>query len=187
MILLHILYIYLDPWISEVLRDSLWFRGLNDLIRVKFWPIVQSTMLWKRSLPSVGGVATNLKVMRWSSSISMPVFHRGDQWDRRKWVAMIDDTGSHTYGDISIKSRIVANALQRELGNNPEKHKKISFLCSNNSTFVDAMWGIWRWGHVAVPLCQAHPTSSLEYYVKDSKSSAVIATKGLVDKVRTPE
>ena len=96
---------------------------------------------------------------------------------------MVDENGTHTYGDISIKSRMVANALQAELGSNPEKHKKISFLCNNNSGFLDALWGIWRWGHVAVPLCKTHPTASLEYYVKDSNSQAVIATKDLVDKV----
>lgn len=121
--------------------------------------------------------------VRWSSAISKPVFHRGDQWDRRKHLAMVDENGTHTYGDISIKSRMVANALQAELGNRPERHKKISFLCGNNSSFVDAMWGIWRWGHVCVPLCKTHPTASLEYYVKDSDSLAVIATKDLVDKI----
>ena len=49
---------------------------------------------------------------------------------------------------------------------------------------MDSLWGIWRWGHVAVPLSKTQPTASLEYYVKDSDSVAVIATKELVDKVR---
>ena len=138
-------------------------------------------------MKSLASTGLNLKIVRWSSAISKPVFHRGDQWDRRKNVAMIDENGTHTYGDISIKSRMVANALQKELGHNPEKHKKISFLCGNNSTFVDALWGIWRWGHVGVPLCKTHPTSSLEYYVKDSNSLAVIATRDLVDKVSIVE
>ena len=38
---------------------------------------------------------------------------------------------------------------------------------------------------MAVPLSKTQPTQSLEYYVKDSESVAVIATKELVDKVRT--
>ena len=61
---------------------------------------------------------------------------------------------------------------------------QIAFLCGQNSGFLDALWGIWRWGHVAVPLSKTQPTQSLEYYVKDSESVAVIATKELVDKVR---
>ena len=60
---------------------------------------------------------------------------------------------------------------------------QISFLCGNNSSFVDALWGIWRWGHVAVPLSKTQPTQSLEYYVKDSDSTAVITTRDLVVKV----
>lgn len=109
-------------------------------------------------LPALGAV-------RWSSAISQPVFHQGDQWERRRDVAMVDENGSHTYGQVShanicsmfslltkflfilqvsVRSRMVANALQAELGTNPEKSKKISFLCGNNVKFVDAMWGIWR-------------------------------------------
>ena len=61
----------------------------------------------------------------------------------------------------------------------------MSFLCGNNASFVDALWGIWRWGNVAVPLSKTQPTQSLEYYVKDSDSVAVIATRELVDKVGT--
>jgi len=98
-------------------------------------------------------------------------------------VAMIDENGSHTYGQVSVRSRMVANALQAELGNNPEKSKKISFLCGNNIKFVDAMWGIWRWGHVCVPLDKSQSMASLEFTVKDSNSLAVITTKEHVDKV----
>ena len=79
--------------------------------------------------------------------------------------------------------RLVANALENELGGNSEPNKKISLLCGNNSSFVDSPWGIWRWGDVAVPLSKTQPTQSLEYYVKDSDSSAVTATRELIDKV----
>ena len=96
---------------------------------------------------------------------------------------MVDEFGSHTYGEVSVKSRMVANALQAEFGNNPEKSKKISFLCGNNSKFLYSMWGIWRWGHVCVPLDKSQSIDSLEFTVKDSSSLAVIATKELVDRV----
>ena len=59
------------------------------------------------------------------SQISKPVFHRADQWDKRKNVAMIDEFGAHTYGELSVKSRLVANALEAELGGDGEKNKKV--------------------------------------------------------------
>ena len=59
------------------------------------------------------------------SQISKPVFHRADQWDKRKNVAMIDEFGTHTYGELSVKSRLVANALEAELGGDAEKNKKV--------------------------------------------------------------
>jgi len=121
--------------------------------------------------------------VRWGSAISQPVFYAGDQWERRRDVAMVDENGTHTYGQVSVRSRMVANALQAELGTNPEKSKKISFLCGNNVNFVDAMWGIWRWGHVCVPLDKSQSMASLEFTVKDSNSLAVITTKEFVDKV----
>jgi len=138
------------------------------------------TRLFQASSPLASSAAPSI---RWSSAISQPVFHSGDQWERRRDVAMIDENGSHTYGQVSVRSRMVANALQAELGNNPEKSKKISFLCGNNIKFVDAMWGIWRWGHVCVPLDKSQSMASLEFTVKDSNSLAVITTKEHVDKV----
>ena len=117
------------------------------------------------------------------SQVAKPVFHRADQWDKRKHVAMIDEHGTHTYGELSVKSRLVALALENELSFDPNRSKNVSFLCGNNSSFVDALWGIWRQGSVAVPLCRTQPPHSLEYYIKDSSSDAVITTKEFVDKI----
>ena len=60
------------------------------------------------------------------SQVAKPVFHRADQWDKRKNIAMIDEHGTHTYGELSVKSRLVANALENELGSSGDRHQKVS-------------------------------------------------------------
>ena len=61
----------------------------------------------------------------YGSQVAKPVFHRADQWDKRKNIAMIDEHGTHTYGELSVKSRLVANALEGELGGDDERNKKV--------------------------------------------------------------
>ena len=62
----------------------------------------------------------------YGSQLAKPVFHRADQWDKRKNIAMIDEHGTHTYGELSVKSRLVANALEGELGGNEaERNQKV--------------------------------------------------------------
>ena len=62
----------------------------------------------------------------YGSQVAKPVFHRADQWDKRKNIAMIDEHGTHTYGELSVKSRLVANALEGELGGNvAERNQKV--------------------------------------------------------------
>ncbi len=38
-------------------------------------------------------------------------------------------------------------------------------------------------GNSGVPLCKSHPAKTLDYYIGDSKSKILIATKNYVDKV----
>ena len=59
------------------------------------------------------------------SQDAKPVFLRADQWDKRKNIAMIDEHGTHTYGELSVKSRLVANALEGALGGDSEPNKKV--------------------------------------------------------------
>ena len=77
-----------------------------------------------------------VQIARWQSTLSKearvqgsqvakPVFHRADQWDKRKNIAMIDEHGTHTYGELSVKSRLVANALENELGSTDDRHQKV--------------------------------------------------------------
>ena len=115
--------------------------------------------------------------------ISRPVSQYVHSLERKNKVAVVDQLGTHTYGDLSTQSNVVANNVSRFLGSNNDSPKKISFLCDNDSSYINTLFGIWRAGHVAVPLCKTHPSQNLEYYVKDSESVAVIASKTQISKV----
>ena len=94
-----------------------------------------SFLCWQR----MGRRLNYVQLVRWEatlakeprvygSQVAKPVFHRADQWDKRKNIAMIDEHGTHTYGELSVKSRLVANALEGELGGNGEKNQKVNIM-----------------------------------------------------------
>lgn len=51
---------------------------------------------------------------------------------------------------------------------------RVAFMVSPDMSYVDAQWGIWRAGGIAVPLCGTHPPPELEYVLEDSGASIVI-------------
>ena len=126
--------------------------------------------------------------MRRSSNLSAhltpPVIYQNwDKIHRKDRIAFIDDLGSHTYGDLSRNSDTIALNITRALGQKSDQANKISFLCENNSSYVNTLFGIWKAGQVAVPLCKSHPSQTLEYYVNDSDSVALIASEEHINKV----
>ena len=101
--------------------------------------------------------------------------------ERKDKVAFVDCHGTHTYGNLSQNSNVIANGVKNIVGT--KTSNKISFLCENDSTYINTLLGIWEAGQVAVPLCKSHPSQTLEYYVNDSESVAVIATKSQIEKI----
>lgn len=97
-------------------------------------------------------------------------------------VAINDNLGQHTYGDIFKHSDKVANALSRIPKANS---KNIAFLTGNNHQYSVSQFGIWKSGHSCVPLCKTHPPDTLKYYIQDSEASTLIVTKEFVDKVNS--
>jgi malonyl-CoA/methylmalonyl-CoA synthetase len=52
---------------------------------------------------------------------------------------------------------------------------RVAFLVTPGFDYVAVQWGIWLAGGVAVPLPLSHPPAELEYLIRDSESSIVIA------------
>lgn len=110
----------------------------------------------------------------------LPLFQRArDQRDR---VAIVDATGSYTYGDLLDASTRMARRLLDGFGDLEEQ--RIAFLVTPGFAYAAVQWGIWRAGGVAVPLGLSHPTPELEYVLEDSQASVVIADANLSQRVQ---
>lgn len=121
-----------------------------------------------------------------SSSITKPLFTYLRSKTRQTKISIIDEFGPVAYGKLNSRSSNVANILENKLSrnNNGNRQHTISILCGNDSTFSEAIFGVWKSGNIAVPLCKSHPSPSLEYCIKDSESSALITTKTFLDKAQ---
>ena len=87
--------------------------------------------------------------------------------------ALIGRDGTYTYGDLDVASRRVAAALLQ--GQDDLAEARVTFFVAPSCAYAAVQRGIWRAGGVAVPLAISHPPAELEYVVRDSGASAVVA------------
>nr|XP_042133751.1 malonate--CoA ligase ACSF3, mitochondrial isoform X3 [Peromyscus maniculatus bairdii] len=103
-----------------------------------------------------------------------PVFIRALAFGDR--IALIDKYGRHTYRELYDRSLCLAQEICRlqgcKVGDLQEE--RISFLCSNDVSYVVAQWASWMSGGIAVPLYWKHPEAQLEYFIQDSRSSVLV-------------
>ncbi|XP_059238842.1 malonate--CoA ligase ACSF3, mitochondrial isoform X4 [Mustela nigripes] len=108
---------------------------------------------------------------------SAPVYTRALAFADR--IALVDQHGQHTYRDLynhSLRlSRELCRLLERADGDLQEE--RVSFLCSNDVSYVVAQWASWMSGGIAVPLYRRHPQAELEYFIRDSRSAVVLASQ----------
>ncbi|XP_049720115.1 malonate--CoA ligase ACSF3, mitochondrial isoform X1 [Elephas maximus indicus] len=109
---------------------------------------------------------------------SAPVFTRALAFGDR--TALVDQHGHHTYRDLYQRSLRLSQEICRlractsgDLG-----EERVSFMCSNDASYVVAQWASWMSGGIAVPLHSKHPATQLEYFIQDSRSSVVVAGPG---------
>ena len=110
-----------------------------------------------------------------------PIYEQPHFKSNLKKVAIHDNVGDHTYGDLQVGSDKIASALSKNL--TAGKNANVAFLTPNNHHYTLAQLGIWKSGLSCVPLCQSHPPETLKYYIEDSQASALIVTKDFVDKI----
>ncbi|XP_060040993.1 malonate--CoA ligase ACSF3, mitochondrial isoform X2 [Erinaceus europaeus] len=116
--------------------------------------------------------------------LSAPVFTRALAFGSR--VALVDRHGHHTYKDLYWHSFHLSREICKILGcaSGDLQEERISFLCSNDASYVVAQWASWMSGAIAVPLYRKHPPAELEYFIQDSQSSIVIADQEHEDLLR---
>ena len=87
--------------------------------------------------------------------------------------AIRDKNSTYTYEDIA---RTSADVAARLLGAREDlKEARVAFAVTPGFEYVAILWGIWRAGGIAVPLPISHPAAELDYLVRDSEASVVIA------------
>ena len=88
-------------------------------------------------------------------------------------VAVYDRTGRYTYDELDRASASVALRLLD--GRDDLREARVAFLVAPGFDWIAIQWGIWRAGGIAVPLPLSHPPAELDYLIRDSDASIVIA------------
>jgi malonyl-CoA/methylmalonyl-CoA synthetase len=91
--------------------------------------------------------------------------------------------GVFTYRDLlDTSSQIATNLLE----NADDLHEeRVAFLIPPGFEYVATLWGIWRAGGIAVPLCVSHPRPELEYVITNSGASIVVAHRNFENILRS--
>lgn len=88
--------------------------------------------------------------------------------------AVRDHAGDYSF--IQIYEAVKRLALQISNCCGSASQSRVAFICPNNVTYVISQWACWFSGQIAVPLNPKYPQNLLEYYIKDSDASLLIAT-----------
>ena len=114
------------------------------------------------------------------SNSNLPLLRRAENHADR--VAIVDEEGTHTYGDLLVASRKVSSSLLR--GRADLCEVRIAFMVPPRFEYPVTQWGIWRAGGVAVPLCVSHPRREIEQVVQDIEPDTIVYHPEFEDKVR---
>src|SRR5207248_6798124 len=95
---------------------------------------------------------------------------------------IIDAGRSHTYVELADASALAAQRLLD--GQDDLREARVAFLVMPGFDHVAVQWGIWRAGGLAVPLPVTHPVVELEYLIRDSDPSIVVADAAAAEKLQ---
>ncbi len=92
-------------------------------------------------------------------------------------TAIVDGDGEHSYARVLEASARVAETLLGlpEFGECVSTPRCVPFLITPGFAWVAVQWGIWRAGGIAVPLPLGSPAAELEYFVRDTRATVLIA------------
>ena len=92
-------------------------------------------------------------------------------------LAIVAADGVFSYGDLAATAARVAGGLLDANGDGDDlREARVAFLVPPSFAHVAVQRGIWLAGGVAVPLAVSHPPAELEYVVRDSGASIVVAS-----------
>lgn len=89
-------------------------------------------------------------------------------------IAVLAAGAKYTYRELLSRSGEIAGYL---LTRRPDlAEARVAFMVAPGFNYVATLWGIWRAGGVAVPICLGHPLPSITHVVEDTGSKVVIAS-----------
>jgi malonyl-CoA/methylmalonyl-CoA synthetase len=98
--------------------------------------------------------------------------------------AILDDEGSHDYGELEQRSRRAAAAL---LAGAPSLDgRRVALLVSPGAAWVEAFFGVLRAGGCAVILSPLHPLAETTYFCEDAGVETIIASSDLAPRLDEP-
>ncbi|DBA67757.1 TPA: hypothetical protein ACH3X2_001338 [Trebouxia sp. C0005] len=84
----------------------------------------------------------------------------------------------YRYSDLLSESARVAATLVHSLQNGDGVSKStVGIMAPPGQHYVEATWGTWLSGGIAVPMCLTHPASELQYVLENSEAKSVLTTK----------
>lgn len=95
--------------------------------------------------------------------------HHGDR------IAVLSVGNSYTYDQLLRRSRTLALGLLN--GRTDLNEDPVAFMAGPGYDYVSVLWGIWRAGGIAVPLCLTHPEPALEHVLRDTACGTLVVTQ----------
>lgn len=101
--------------------------------------------------------------------------------DRRGALALVDETGERSYGELLDAAGGVAVGLVGTL--KEPRGARVAFLAPPGLPYVAALWGIWRAGAVAVPLSPLHPAPEIARLLDDAGARCLLAGPAMEERI----
>ncbi|HVS64005.1 MAG TPA: acyl-CoA synthetase [Thermoanaerobaculia bacterium] len=104
-------------------------------------------------------------------------------------LALTEGSRTLTHRELSEAADLLAAALLERGGVSDLASgldgERIAILVEPGIDWVVALWGVWRAGGIAVPLCVSHPVPELLHALGDSEPSLLLASSALEERART--
>ncbi len=91
-------------------------------------------------------------------------------------IAIIDDDGRYSYGDLAVKVNRAGNALLA-LGLGPES--RVAMIMSDGIDFLAVFWGAIKAGLIPVPINTLLTSDNYAYILEDCRAHTLVVSAGL--------
>jgi malonyl-CoA/methylmalonyl-CoA synthetase len=87
-----------------------------------------------------------------------------------------------SHGELVTLADATASALRRRLQTVDLDGARVAILVGPGVDWVRTVWGVWRAGGVAVPLCVSHPVPELDLVIEYCRPSLQVVYAGLAQR-----